>query len=66
MSRTIELPAKEEATAEGLVKDEDPLEPVQTLIDQTRLAIAELPEEERFKRAKIHLDQALLYHNPRI
>lgn len=36
------------------------------LIDQTRRSIASLNEEERFLRAKMHLEDALKYRQPRI
>jgi hypothetical protein len=36
------------------------------LIEQTRRAVATLDEEERFLRAKIHLEDALKYRQPRI
>lgn len=36
------------------------------MIEQTRLLVANLDEEERFLRAKTHLEDALQYRQPRI
>lgn len=36
------------------------------LIEQTRRSVASLDEEERFLRAKSHLEDALKYKQPRV
>ncbi len=36
------------------------------MIEETRLSVASLDQQDRFIRAKIHLEDALKYKNPRI
>jgi len=56
-----------EETPSPFVKESLTLEPeTLDLIHQTRRSIASLNEEERFLRAKIHLEDALKYRQPRI
>lgn len=65
MSRIFEITAKDE-TAKAFEKWEEPAGEGLDLIEETRRAVAQLSERERFERAKIHLEHALKYKNPRI